>query len=61
MKDAEVCALYKLRCTSRAIEKMEEKAAFLVREADKLRHQKQNAEYQLEQLNVEMEKIWEAG
>ena len=61
MKDAEVKALYKLRCTSRAIERMEEKAAFLVKEADKLRHQKRNAEYQLEQLNVGIEKIREAG
>ena len=61
MKDAEVCALYKLRCASRSIEKMEEKVAFLVKEADKLRHQKRNAEYQLEQLNVGIEKIREAG
>ena len=36
MKDAEVKALYKLRYTSRAIERMEEKVAFLVKEADKL-------------------------
>ena len=47
MKDAEVKVLDKLRCTSRAIERMEEKVAFLVKEADKLRHQKRNAEYQL--------------
>ena len=37
------------------------KTVFLVKEADKLRHQKRNAEYQLEQLNFGIEKIREAG
>ena len=61
IKDEEHKALNRLRLMSKAIERLEDKAANLIKDADKLRHQKKNAEFQLEQLNISIENIKKAG
>ena len=61
IKDEEHKVLDRLRLMSKAIERLEDKAANLIKDADKLRHQKKNAEFQLEQLNISIENIKKAG